>query len=90
MMMSSQVVKLPSKKLAERLTCPLCENLFNDATTITECLHTCEFFLFFSPIFLCFSCWVLDLFLCVYVRSFYSFLFVIVLMALSVTWVSLD
>lgn len=24
------------------MTCPLCNKLFRDATTISECLHTCE------------------------------------------------
>jgi E3 ubiquitin-protein ligase DRIP len=28
--------------LARCMTCPLCRRLLRDATTISECLHTCE------------------------------------------------
>ncbi|XP_040999693.1 E3 ubiquitin protein ligase DRIP2-like isoform X2 [Juglans microcarpa x Juglans regia] len=40
MMMAGQVVKLQWEKLAVCMTCPLCNKLFKDATTISECLHT--------------------------------------------------
>ncbi|KAJ9154217.1 hypothetical protein P3X46_027576 [Hevea brasiliensis] len=39
-MMFNQVVKVQRKKLAACMTCPLCNKLFRDATTISECLHT--------------------------------------------------
>ncbi|KAG8658641.1 E3 ubiquitin protein ligase DRIP2 isoform X2 [Manihot esculenta] len=38
--MLSQVVKVQRKKLAACMTCPLCNKLFRDATTVSECLHT--------------------------------------------------
>lgn len=41
--MLSQVVKVQRKKLAACMTCPLCNKLVRDATTVSECLHTCEF-----------------------------------------------
>ncbi|CAB4292201.1 unnamed protein product [Prunus armeniaca] len=39
-MMSSQVVKRERAKLEACMTCPLCNKLFSEATTISECLHT--------------------------------------------------
>lgn len=36
-------VKLKIKDLNEHIVCYLCAGYFIDATTITECLHTCEF-----------------------------------------------
>ncbi|KAJ7297552.1 hypothetical protein O6H91_Y049000 [Diphasiastrum complanatum] len=40
---SYNVVKVHKAPLVARLTCPLCNNLFREATTISECLHTfCE------------------------------------------------
>ncbi|KAJ9182212.1 hypothetical protein P3X46_006233 [Hevea brasiliensis] len=38
--MLSQVVKVQRKKLTACMTCPLCNKLFRDATTVSECLHT--------------------------------------------------
>ncbi|CAN4098155.1 unnamed protein product [Withania somnifera] len=40
--MQNQVVKVKVKrdKIAACITCPLCHNLFREATTISECLHT--------------------------------------------------
>ncbi|EEF45183.1 E3 ubiquitin protein ligase DRIP2 [Ricinus communis] len=35
-----QVVKVEREKLETCMTCPLCNKLFRDATTISECLHT--------------------------------------------------
>lgn len=35
-------VKLKIKDLNEHIVCYLCAGYFIDATTITECLHTCE------------------------------------------------
>ncbi|XP_076946123.1 E3 ubiquitin protein ligase DRIP2-like isoform X2 [Bidens hawaiensis] len=34
------VVKLRRKELAACMTCPICNKLFRDATTVPECLHT--------------------------------------------------
>ncbi|KAJ7562746.1 hypothetical protein O6H91_03G082900 [Diphasiastrum complanatum] len=40
---SYNVVKVQKAPLVACLTCPLCDNLFREATTISECLHTfCE------------------------------------------------
>ncbi|XP_062150066.1 E3 ubiquitin protein ligase DRIP2-like [Alnus glutinosa] len=39
-MMASQIVKVKRDKLAACMACPLCNKLFRDATTISECLHT--------------------------------------------------
>ncbi|CAK9179289.1 unnamed protein product [Ilex paraguariensis] len=38
--MSNQVVKVRTETIAACMTCPLCNKLFRDATTISECLHT--------------------------------------------------
>ena len=35
-------VRVKREVLAACMTCPLCHKLFRDATTISECLHTCE------------------------------------------------
>ncbi|KAL5702076.1 RING-type E3 ubiquitin transferase [Ranunculus cassubicifolius] len=35
-----QVVKIDRDELIERITCSICNKLFRDATTISECLHT--------------------------------------------------
>ncbi|XP_057722593.1 protein MARD1-like isoform X1 [Arachis stenosperma] len=40
--LEGQAVKLNRAKLEACLTCPLCNKLFNNATTIFECLHTCQ------------------------------------------------
>ncbi|GFP99581.1 E3 ubiquitin protein ligase drip2 [Phtheirospermum japonicum] len=40
--MSHQVVKVKREAVAPCMTCPLCHKLLRDATTIIECLHTCE------------------------------------------------
>ncbi|KAJ6321656.1 hypothetical protein OIU77_011682 [Salix suchowensis] len=39
-MMLGQVVKVQKERVAACMTCPLCDKLFRDATTISECLHT--------------------------------------------------
>ncbi|CAK7327181.1 unnamed protein product [Dovyalis caffra] len=39
--MLGQVVKVRKEEIAACMTCPLCNKLFRDATTISECLHTC-------------------------------------------------
>ncbi|KAJ6721450.1 E3 UBIQUITIN PROTEIN LIGASE DRIPH-RELATED [Salix viminalis] len=39
-MMLGQVVKVQREKISACMTCPLCNKLFRDATTISECLHT--------------------------------------------------
>uniref|UniRef100_A0A251URX1 Putative translation elongation factor EFG, V domain-containing protein n=1 Tax=Helianthus annuus TaxID=4232 RepID=A0A251URX1_HELAN len=41
MMSANQVVKLRRKELAACMTCPICNKLLRDATTVPECLHTC-------------------------------------------------
>lgn len=38
--MSNQVVKIRRETIAACMTCPLCNKLFREATTISECLHT--------------------------------------------------
>ncbi|XP_041005671.1 E3 ubiquitin protein ligase DRIP2-like [Juglans microcarpa x Juglans regia] len=38
--MANQVVKVRREAIAACMTCPLCNKLFRDATTISECLHT--------------------------------------------------
>ena len=40
--MPNQVVKVKRERIAACITCPLCHKLFRDATTISECLHTCK------------------------------------------------
>ncbi|XP_034685097.1 E3 ubiquitin protein ligase DRIP2-like isoform X1 [Vitis riparia] len=39
-MMSGPVAKVPRERLAACMTCRICNKLFDDATTISECLHT--------------------------------------------------
>ncbi|XP_071721739.1 E3 ubiquitin protein ligase DRIP2-like [Rutidosis leptorrhynchoides] len=39
-MSSNQVVKLRRKQVAACMTCPICNKLLREATTIPECLHT--------------------------------------------------
>ena len=39
----SGVVMVKRDLLASCMTCPLCDRLLRDATTISECLHTCEY-----------------------------------------------
>ena len=36
------VVMVKRELLARCMTCPVCRRLLRDATTISECLHTCE------------------------------------------------
>ncbi|KDP21358.1 hypothetical protein JCGZ_21829 [Jatropha curcas] len=38
--MANQVVKVSRETIAACMTCPLCNKLLRDATTISECLHT--------------------------------------------------
>ncbi|KAL4352717.1 hypothetical protein GQ457_06G028990 [Hibiscus cannabinus] len=38
--MTNQVVKVRREAIAACMTCPLCNKLLRDATTISECLHT--------------------------------------------------
>lgn len=35
-------VMVKREVIVARVTCPLCKRLLRDATTISECLHTCE------------------------------------------------
>lgn len=41
--MANQVVRVRRETIAACMTCPLCNKLLRDATTVSECLHTCEF-----------------------------------------------
>lgn len=41
-MSPQEEVKVKMKELNEHIVCFLCAGYFIDATTITECLHTCE------------------------------------------------
>ncbi|KAK1309767.1 E3 ubiquitin protein ligase DRIP2 [Acorus calamus] len=36
------VVRVRRDALSACMTCPLCEKLLREATTISECLHTCQ------------------------------------------------
>lgn len=47
---TEQTLKVNREKLVACMTCPLCSKLFRDATTISECLHSCEFTLHISCI----------------------------------------
>lgn len=52
---SSQVVKVQREKLEACMTCPICNELFREATTISECLHTCKSFsLILGSDFMCY------------------------------------
>jgi hypothetical protein len=53
-MMLGQVVKVQKERIAACMTCPLCNKLFREATTISECLHTCESLSRF--LYVCLSC----------------------------------
>lgn len=35
--------KIQLKTLNKHITCKICRGYFIDATTVTECLHTCKF-----------------------------------------------
>ncbi|KAJ9547745.1 hypothetical protein OSB04_020288 [Centaurea solstitialis] len=39
-MSNNEVVKIPRDAISACMTCPICNKLFRDATTIPECLHT--------------------------------------------------
>ncbi|KAB5557517.1 hypothetical protein DKX38_008426 [Salix brachista] len=41
-----QVVKVRRETIEACMTCPLCNKLLRDATTISECLHTCQSLLY--------------------------------------------
>lgn len=41
-MCPQEEVRVKIKDLNEHIVCCLCAGYFVDATTITECLHTCE------------------------------------------------
>ena len=41
--MASQVVKVKRETVEACMTCPLCNKLLKEATTISLCLHTCEY-----------------------------------------------
>ena len=46
--MSGQIVKVKRGILEACMTCPLCNKLLKEATTISSCLHTCKFFFSFT------------------------------------------
>ncbi|KAB8118101.1 hypothetical protein EE612_060758 [Oryza sativa] len=39
---ASEVVMVKRELLARCMTCPLCRRILRDATTVSECLHTCN------------------------------------------------
>lgn len=45
--MAGQVVRVKREILEACMTCPLCNKLLKEATTISLCLHTCNFSFFF-------------------------------------------
>ncbi|KAJ7292337.1 hypothetical protein O6H91_Y283700 [Diphasiastrum complanatum] len=51
---SYNIVKVPKAPLMACLTCTLCNNLFFEATTICECLHTCKWLYTLCKIFMIF------------------------------------
>lgn len=40
---TTQFVRVRREALVSCMTCPLCNKLLEEATTISECLHSCEF-----------------------------------------------
>lgn len=44
-MEGDMVAKVKKETVLACMNCPLCDKLLRDATTISECLHTCQFFL---------------------------------------------
>ena len=36
------MIKVEKKKVANYMTCRICDGFYRDATTIQECLHSCE------------------------------------------------
>jgi hypothetical protein len=64
--MASQVVKVKRETIEACMTCPLCNKLLKDATTISLCLHTCElsasclFLLLIALVFVVILIWVCD------------------------------
>lgn len=76
------LVKLNSDPLRACMTCPLCHKIFEDATTISLCLHTCNLHcLFCSSIAslrfscLCSTIWFLLLYNLIFVWCLFSFRF---------------
>ena len=45
---TTTLVKVSSGPIRTCLQCPLCFNLVHEATTISECLHTCELVIMFT------------------------------------------
>lgn len=45
--------KIRLSTLNNHITCEICGGYFIDATTVTECLHTCEFALSYLHQYLC-------------------------------------
>jgi hypothetical protein len=46
----SEVARVRKAALSACVTCPICRGFLREATAIAECLHTCEFSLFLSPV----------------------------------------
>lgn len=40
--------KIKLKTLNSHITCKICRGYLIDATTVTECLHTCKYCVFFA------------------------------------------
>lgn len=79
--MTSQVVKVRRETIAACMTCPLCNKLLKEATTISLCLHTCKSYcyvslfwliLIWALVILHFSSWV-SFTLCFYDTDFHVF-----------------
>lgn len=49
--------KIKLKTLNSHITCKICRGYLIDATTVTECLHTCEYTIVFLLKVLIFSKW---------------------------------
>lgn len=72
--MSNQAVEIKRGVIAACMTCPLCNKLLKDATTISLCLHTCWSSLSFN--FLFFSYLLLLLFMFSFSSNCALFVFV--------------
>ena len=60
-------VEIKLEDINPNITCKICKGYFVDATTITECLHTCMY-LYFLPEFLIAFCvfYISFVYICVF------------------------